>query len=512
MNENAPSAVPPEQSEPAAPATARRRSWASIGSQVGETTQTVLTGLILAIIFRAFFVEPFVIPSGSMAESLLGRHASRTCPVCGWEYDYGPKRTASTAADEFVLPDETVCPNCQYRAVPRPEATAPKTGDRILVGKWPYALGGPFQPRRWDVIVFRNPADPEQHFIKRLIGLPGESVEIVNGDIFINGRIARKTAAAQQVLWFIVFDQAHLPAMDEVAGQLPRWVALDPPAADGHGWTGMDTRIVRNDALDGVPRSITFNTDTGREYLVDMYGYNGNSSGAFVGDVRITAELTLEAGEGWCRWELRRPPYRFCAELRRGGVVELVMESDDERVAPAAIHRVQCPPLALGRPLRVEFGHVDYRAYLKLDGREVLATTDSEYGPRSDQARSRGLHRPVGLTITTANLRLELRGLRVDRDVFYTANPERTRRAAPGNPFVLGADEYFVLGDNSPGSNDSREWTEVGPHLPTSYRPGTVPRDQIVGQAAFVYLPGLLPLDTRGRARVPDLGRVRFVR
>jgi hypothetical protein len=78
--------------------------------------------------------------------------------------------------------------------------------------------------------------------------------------------------------------------------------------------------------------------------------------------------------------------------------------------------------------------------------------------------------------------------------------------------FVLNADEYFVLGDNSPDSHDSREWVERGVHLPDDYRPGTVRADQIVGEAAFVYLPGLLPEGRSGRWRLPDLGRVRFVR
>jgi signal peptidase I len=514
VSENECQTVQADPSEPAtaAPVAARRWTWASVGGQAGETTQTVITGLILAFIFRAFFVEPFIIPSGSMAESLLGAHATRTCPQCGWEYDFAPAPTASPADGAFVLPAETVCPNCRHSAVPQPEDTIPKAGDRILVHKWLYALGGLLQPQRWDVIVFRDPANPDQHFIKRLIGLPGESLEIVDGDVFINGRIARKTPEAQQVLWHIVFDQSHLPEADDAVGRWPRWVALNPPPEDGHGWSGMDTRVIRYDAPDATPRSIVFNPDTGREYLMDLCGYDGRSSGAFVGDVRIVAEMTLGAGDGLCRWELTRPPHRFGAELRSGGAVELRMESTDAAAAPPVIHAVQLPAFALGRPYRIEFGHVDYRVYLKIDQREVLATTDAEYPPPADAVRDPGLRRPVGLSVTAANLRLELRGLRVDRDVYYTPSSDRTRRAAPGNPFVLGADEYFVLGDNSPHSHDSREWTEVGPHLPPDYRPGTVRRDQIVGLAAFVYLPGLLPLDARGRMRVPDMGRVRFVR
>ncbi len=117
----------------------------------------------------------------------------------------------------------------------------------------------------------------------------------------------------------------------------------------------------------------------------------------------------------------------------------------------------------------------------------------------------------MGFVVQASALRIELRGLRIDRDVYYTQSPA-TRRAYAGHLFELGRDEYFVLGDNSPDSHDGREWTEGASFLPASYRPGTVTGRMIVGQAAFVYLPSLLPLDAAGRWSVPDVGRARFVR
>jgi signal peptidase I len=476
-----------------------------------EILETVLTGLILAFIFRAFLVEPFIIPTGSMADTLLGSHATRVCPACGWPFDFAPVRSSGPRG-AFVLPSEIVCPNCQLVIKTADAPTAPKAGDRILVHKWPYLLGGIFGPKRWDVIVFRDPADPDQHYIKRLIGLPGESIELLEGDVFINGHIARKPPEVQQGLWFVVFDQSHAPDPAEPSGGWSRWVTRDPPPDGGAGWSGMDTRVIRYDGLDPTPRTLAFVTDGVSDYLHDFYAYDRRSSGAPVGDVRITAEVAFQAGDGQLGWQLVRSPRTFGAEIHRNGFVQLVVT--DER-AGGQVVRLTAPsraPFRTDRPLAVEFGHVDYRAYLKIDGQEVLATTDAEYQPDLEELRSATNVSPVKIRLVASNLRFVLKRLRIDRDVYYTCHPGREQRACAGDPFMLRSGEYFVLGDNSPDSHDSREWDEHGPHLPADYRPGTVREDQIVGEAAFVYLPGLLPVDAGGRWRVPDLGRVRFVR
>ena len=72
------------------------------------------------------------------------------------------------------------CPMCDYtmRADDRPTYN----GDRILVNKFVYDVR---DPRRWEVIVFKYPGDAKMNYIKRLIGLPNETVRIYQGDIFI---------------------------------------------------------------------------------------------------------------------------------------------------------------------------------------------------------------------------------------------------------------------------------------------------------------------------------------
>lgn len=496
-----PSAAYPHYADPPAGTT-----W-----HVIDTMQAVITALTLAFIFRAFFVEQFIIPTGSMAESLLGAHATQMCPACGWEYDVAPLRDFGNPDGAFEQPPDAVCPNCHLRLIQTAAASAWKAGDRILVSKWPYAVGGPLGPRRWDIVVFRDPASDDQHYIKRLVGLPGESIEILDGNVFVDGRIARKPPRVQAELWFVVFDQGHAPHAAAASGGVPRWIVHDPAPAGAAGWTGLQTRVLRYSATDDTPRRISFNPDAGRGYLQDFYGYNRRSSGVYVGDVRLQAEVSFHSEEAWLELALVHPPERFVARLTQAGVLTLEMEARSAGAAARGLGEVVLPPAQTRRPLRLELGHVDFRVYVAIDGREVLSTTDAAYGPDVESLRAGPGARPVALSLTAAGGTLELRRVRIDRDVHYTQTIH-SRRAYPEHPFQLRRREYFVLGDNSPDSHDSREWTEVAPRFGPDTRPGVVPADQIVGQAGFVYLPGLLTPQFVDRLAVPDLGRIRLVR
>ena len=85
-------------------------------------------------------------------------------------------------------------------------------GDRILVLKCIYQF---IEPKRWDVIVFKNPPEPAINYIKRLIGLPGEKVQIIDGDIYIDDKIARKPAKIQKELWMPVYNNDYQPVRHE---------------------------------------------------------------------------------------------------------------------------------------------------------------------------------------------------------------------------------------------------------------------------------------------------------
>src|SRR5690242_21075953 len=87
---------------------------------VKETVESILVAFILAFIFRAFVVEAFVIPTGSMAPTLYGAHMRFRCPDCGYSFDVGYSAPRSQGDEEPNIPasaDQPIdyhCPNCGY--------------------------------------------------------------------------------------------------------------------------------------------------------------------------------------------------------------------------------------------------------------------------------------------------------------------------------------------------------------------------------------------------------------
>src|SRR4051812_23116565 len=88
-------------------------------ANIKETIESIIVAFILAFIFRAFVVEAFVIPTGSMAPTLLGAHMRFRCPDCGYNFDvnYSP----NSDSDDMIIPDRAfghaysiICPNCAY--------------------------------------------------------------------------------------------------------------------------------------------------------------------------------------------------------------------------------------------------------------------------------------------------------------------------------------------------------------------------------------------------------------
>jgi signal peptidase I len=136
---------------------------------------------LAVVIIRPFLFEAFTSATNAMAPTILGRHLRSTCPACG-AIGY----ISSAGIDEYSLAEELgICGTC-LRASLMPIANKTRfTSDSLLAAKF-------LEPRRWDLIVFRNPEDGSTVYVKRLVGLPGEEVAIRDGDVWIDGARAEK--------------------------------------------------------------------------------------------------------------------------------------------------------------------------------------------------------------------------------------------------------------------------------------------------------------------------------
>ena len=129
------------------------------------TSIAVLPAAILIV--RPHLVEAYKPPTNSMAPTILGPHRRSTCPVCGQPAFGAPLE--ETHGEPLLI--------CEaFHVSEVPEGNDLHSGDRFLVLKT-------IEPRRWDLIVFHYPEDPEVVFVKRLVGLPGETVTIDDGGV-----------------------------------------------------------------------------------------------------------------------------------------------------------------------------------------------------------------------------------------------------------------------------------------------------------------------------------------
>lgn len=130
------------------------------GNSIVETIKTVVYALLIAGVFRTLFFQPFWIPSGSMKETLLiGDFLFVNKMAYGYSY--------------------ASCPSLPFAGVDAEDLCGFLKNDNNRI--W----GG--EPERGDVVVFRHPVSGVD-YIKRLVGLPGDTLQVKNGVIILNGK------------------------------------------------------------------------------------------------------------------------------------------------------------------------------------------------------------------------------------------------------------------------------------------------------------------------------------
>lgn len=155
----------------------RTSTWRAVVAWLATLIPAACLWALTLLVVRPYLFEPFKIPTNSMAPTILGRHWEAPCPRCG-------NPAFCTPEDERLRPSSRpVLMICSAERRSCEVVSPPHTvhsGDRLIVCKF-------LRPQRWDVIVFRDPEDSTTNFCKRLVGLPGETVTIRDGAVWIDG-------------------------------------------------------------------------------------------------------------------------------------------------------------------------------------------------------------------------------------------------------------------------------------------------------------------------------------
>ncbi|MEE2781678.1 MAG: S26 family signal peptidase, partial [Planctomycetota bacterium] len=303
--------------------------------------------------------------------------------------------------------------------------------------------------------------------LKRVVGLPHERVQIVAGDVWINGQCVKKDWSTLRPMAILIHDASFdaprrdIPSRWTPVTQVNRWKKRERgfrfsrnPATDvseGTGWIGYQ----HFDFVRGVPRE--------RERITDNYAYNQTLSRSLssMSDLILSARVRSQGG-GTLKFRLGTCELQLDASSQRG-----LLLHENRPVA-------QCvwDGKRISRDTRLEIAVVDRQFFFVIED-EVLLRYDLDKSnlDKSDLDESLGSadHQeganPAGdamsldprwyLAIGAKNLDLDVTEVQILRDVYYTdqiVGVARTRRGE----CQLGEGQFFVLGDNSPLSLDSR--------------------------------------------------------
>lgn len=526
-----------------------------------ETPKQAAMGLIISFVmvlaFKIFVFDTYVIPTGSMGPTLMGRHMRFRSPQTGLTWAVNPPVQAGPDGMGMMVQPRT------FALESEPESGLPFTttlpalrgGDRIGVVRY-HPL---FRPSRWDVTVVKWPASPSENYIKRLIGLPGERLWLADGDVFATRsaggkearpedewRIQRKPARVQRDLWWPVFSTEHTPIDASHNGRPWR----GPWTVRGGEWRGREIEIGAGGG------ALAWDADAWP--VTDWAAYNDappyRGLPRFpVSDVRVRAEVEPVADGGALEFVVHARGHEFRGSVGADGAARVDMRSEGGEWRTLGEGRAA--PLRPGRTASVEFWHVDQSVSLWVGGREI-ARGEYDWSPwerlqhamdktraeveamgaggvvqKGDSPRDGMInafadgasYRTLGATISLSGAaRLTRVGL--DRDLHYQASwyrsgdPSGTAALGthPRNLAVLHEGEYFLCGDNSANSTDSRLVDSVNPWVAEEIdnKLGVVHRRMLTGKAVVVFWPSMLPVEA-GASRfmlAPDAGRMRFIR
>jgi signal peptidase I len=369
------------------------------------------------------------------------------------------------------------------------------------------------EPKQWDVIVFKNPLDPSENYIKRLVARPGETVEIIDGDVYINGQISRKPPKVQEELWMPIYDNDYQPARPEEPAFNKHTWKRPFRNTEGSKWT-VEEETPTIFRLAGEPNGehrLVYDTSVGNDIRA-TYAYDETMDYRYMpycSDLMVRFWITSgRPEEGTAGATLSKYGISYTGRVDFNGqmTISRVMDANEQLLVSRNIGS-----LTKDKPTKFRFANIDHKLVLEL-GNEKLSF-DMGRGPGDRGARRIDV-KPEIMIFGAGEMTVS--HLALFRDIYYTAfrpGTNETGRATEGNSLTLEADQFFVLGDNSPRSEDGRWWRQLGKgNNGKTYIEGIVPREYLVGKALFVYWPaGFKPFPKSPLAIVPNIGEIRFI-
>ena len=371
-----------------------------------ENIEALTVAIVMAVMLKYFAVEAYQIPTGSMQPTLMGQ---------------------------------------EFRDR---EGTAGAIKDRILVDKLSFHMR---DPERWEVVIFKYPLNRAQNFVKRLVGMPGEHFRVLYGDLWRRSNanepweILRRPANVQRDQW------KALDLGEPVGGV--HWkvesARTDVVRADGRNVDASGAALLRFAAHGGGPILDTYNHGypPGMQEAMARYPEFHTSNEHTVGDLRVsgtirasaqlaTLALVITEGQRVYRFEVPGPA---AAEARASIAVQWA--KNETAYAPIDVKH-DTTKLEVGEALEFSAENLDDALTLTIGDERF--SVDIQAAPDSS----------ASVAIELVGGGAQLADLQVWRDIYYTEGRMTSE-------WMIPAGCYFMMGDNTQDSSDSREWRVI---------------------------------------------------
>ncbi|MFH1551224.1 MAG: signal peptidase I [Planctomycetota bacterium] len=449
-----------------------KRAWRLKRRRICENLESLVIALILSVVIRQYVAEAYKIPTGSMQPTLMGDNDADEgygdrIVVDKMYYHFHPVKRWDVLVFKFPQPTYiSLAPGCA-RYNEEYELGPGKSLDSC-------ARCHADEGVRVNVETSRKVVRSRRNYVKRCVALPGETIEIKHGDIYIDDAIPQRPERVQDALWFRYY-----------------FCDFEKENPFDYGWvTTPGTWRTENDSLTVTPQqgeTARFSLPHVRDYIIleknRILPNQGRAGSMLVGDIKHELNFTFDSPESALRIEIVEDNCTYTLVLspdKNGCYVEWVL-NDGQRPEDRRMQNidVSLPP---HREHGVAFANVDDTLLVKLDNPDYTSRSKFEKGQiellYEDDDDNASRMAAASASIEVSSGPVTFRKMNIYRDIYYTDLPSADAGYGNGlrRPYPIPDGEYFAMGDNSANSSDSRSW-------------GTFPRENIVGRAGFVFYP-----------------------